>query len=257
VGRSNRKAFCYLLAPPVQTLTSEARRRLQAIENFADLGSGFNIAMQDLDIRGAGNMLGAEQSGFIADLGFETYQKILNEAVQELKDEEFSELYADEKHATDREGQATYVADCLVESDLELLFPDAYVPGSSERMSLYREMDNLEAESEIQAFKNRLIDRFGAIPQVGSDLIDMVRLRRIAKTLGMEKVVLKTGKMTCFFVNNPNSGFYQSTAFDVILKYAQTHLKTTRLREQNHRRSIVVENVENIAMALVQLKLMQ
>jgi len=257
VGRSNRKAFCYLLAPPVQTLTPEARRRLQAIENFADLGSGFNIAMQDLDIRGAGNMLGAEQSGFIADLGFETYQKILNEAVQELKDEEFSELYADEKHATDSEGSPTYVADCLVESDMELLFPDSYVPGSSERMSLYREMDNLEAESEIEAFRNRLTDRFGPIPKVGSDLIEMVRLRRMAKTLGMEKVVLKTGKMTCYFVSNPNSSFYQSKAFDGILNYTQTHLKTTRLRELNNKRSLVVENVENIATALVQLKLMQ
>jgi transcription-repair coupling factor (superfamily II helicase) len=257
VGRSNRKAFCYLLAPPVQSLTPEARRRLQAIENFADLGSGFNIAMQDLDIRGAGNMLGAEQSGFIADLGFETYQKILNEAVQELKDDEFSELYADEKHTADSEGTPTYVADCLVESDMELLFPDSYVPGSSERMSLYREMDNLEAETEIVAFSNRLIDRFGPIPKVGSDLIDMVRLRRIAKTLGMEKVVLKTGKMTCFFVSNPNSTFYHSKAFDGILNYTQSHLKTTRLREQNNRRSLVVENVENIATALVQLKLMQ
>ena len=177
--------------------------------------------------------------------------------MQELKDEEFSELYADEKHATDSEGSPTYVADCLVESDMELLFPDSYVPGSSERMSLYREMDNLEAESEIEAFRNRLTDRFGPIPKVGSDLIEMVRLRRMAKTLGMEKVVLKTGKMTCYFVNNPNSSFYQSKAFDGILNYTQTHLKTTRLRELNNKRSLVVENVENIATALVQLKLMQ
>jgi transcription-repair coupling factor (superfamily II helicase) len=257
VGRSNRKAFCYLLAPPVQTLTPEARRRLQAIENFADLGSGFNIAMQDLDIRGAGNMLGAEQSGFIADLGFETYQKILNEAVQELKDEEFPELYANEHHATDREGHPTYVADCSVESDLELLFPESYVPGSSERMSLYREMDNLEAEADIVAFETRLTDRFGPIPQVGSDLIEVVRLRRYAKNLGMEKIVLKNNQMICFFVTNQQSAFYQSAAFDGILRYAQTHIKSTRLREQNGKRSLVVEKVENIGTALGQLKLMQ
>jgi transcription-repair coupling factor (superfamily II helicase) len=257
VGRSNRKAFCYLLAPPVQTLSTEARRRLQAIENFADLGSGFNIAMQDLDIRGAGNMLGAEQSGFIADLGFETYQKILNEAIQELKDEEFPDLFTEDNQTKDSEGMPTYVADCLVESDLGLLFPDSYVPGSSERMSLYREMDNLESETAIEAFRNRLIDRFGPIPPVGSDLIDMIKLRRVAKTLGMEKVVLKAGKMTCLFVSNSKASFYQSKAFDGILNYTQSHLKSTRLREQNNKRSLVIENVQNIATALVQLKLMQ
>lgn len=257
VGRSNRKAFCYLLAPPLNTLTSEARRRLQAIENFSDLGSGFNISMQDLDIRGAGNMLGAEQSGFIADLGFETYQKILNEAVQELKDEEFPELYAGEQHALDSEGLQTYVADCAVESDLELLFPDSYVPGSSERMSLYREMDNLESETDIKAFETRLIDRFGPIPKVSVELIEVVRLRRHAKNLGMEKVVLKNGQMICFFVSNLLSSFYQSTAFDGILRYAQNNMKNTKLREQNSKRSLVIKNVENIEKALVQLKLMQ
>ena len=257
VGRSNKKAFCYLLAPPVQTLTTEARRRLQAIENFAELGSGFNIAMQDLDIRGAGNMLGAEQSGFIADLGYETYQKILNEAIQELKNEEFSELFTEEQFGKDSEGDTTYVADCLVESDLELLFPDSYVPGSSERMSLYREMDNLEAESEIESFCKKLVDRFGPIPQVGANLIDMVRLRRIAKTLGMEKVVLKNSKMSCFFVGNPNSTFYQSKVFDNILNYTRDHLKSTKLREMNNKRSLLIENIQNIQTALVQLKLMQ
>lgn len=257
VGRSNRKAFCYLLAPPLNNLTPEARRRLQAIENFSDLGSGFNISMQDLDIRGAGNMLGAEQSGFIADLGFETYQKILNEAVQELKDDEFSELYADEKHALDSEGHTTFVSDCLVESDMELLFPDAYVPGSSERMSLYREMDTLESESEIIAFETRLTDRFGPIPTVSANLIEIVRLRRFAKNLGMEKVVLKNNQMICYFVNNQHSAFYQSEAFDGILRYAQNNIKKTKLREQNGKRSLVIEKVENIEKALVQLKIMQ
>ena len=257
VGRSNRKAFCYLLAPPLNTLTSEARRRMQAIENFSDLGSGFNISMQDLDIRGAGNMLGAEQSGFIADLGFETYQKILNEAVQELKDEEFSDLYAGEQHALDSEGHQTYVADCTVESDMELLFPDSYVPGSSERMSLYREMDNLESETDILAFEARLIDRFGPIPKVSTELIEVVRLRRLARNLGMEKVVLKNGQMICYFVSNQVSTFYQSAAFDGILRYAQNNMKNTKLREQNGKRSFVIKNIENIEKALVQLKLMQ
>jgi len=213
--------------------------------------------MQDLDIRGAGNMLGAEQSGFIADLGFETYQKILNEAVQELKDEEFSELYAGELHALDSEGHQTYVADCTVESDLELLFPESYVPGSSERMSLYREMDNLESETDILAFEARLVDRFGPIPKVSTELIEVVRLRRLAKNLGMEKVVLKNGQMICYFVSNQISAFYQSTAFDSILRYAQNNTKNSKLREQNNKRSFVIKNIENIEKALVQLKLMQ
>jgi len=257
VGRSNRKAFCYLLAPPLNTLTPEARRRLQAIENFSELGSGFNISMQDLDIRGAGNMLGAEQSGFIADLGYETYQKILNEAVQELKDEEFSELYAGEEHAADSEGLQTFVSDCSVESDLELLFPESYVPGSSERMTLYREMDNLESETDINAFETRLTDRFGPIPKVSSELIEVVRLRRIAKNLGMEKIALKNGQMFCYFVGNQQSIFYQSAAFDGIIRYAQNNMKNTKLREQNGKRSLVIKNIENIEKALVQLKLMQ
>jgi transcription-repair coupling factor (superfamily II helicase) len=255
VGRSNRKAFCYLLAPPLNTLTPEARRRLQAIENFSDLGSGFNIALQDLDIRGAGNMLGAEQSGFIADLGFETYQKILNEAIQELKDEEFPELYADEQLLT-RDGTHSYVSDCTVESDMEMMFPDSYVPGSSERMSLYREMDGLETEAEINAFENRLIDRFGPIPKVAAELIEVIRLRRIAKSLGMEKVVLKNNQMICYFVSNPMSSFYQSKTFGGILQFLQNNMTNSKLRELNGKRSLLVENMENIGKALAQLKLM-
>jgi len=202
-------------------------------------------------------MLGAEQSGFIADLGYETYQKILNEAVQELKDEEFSDLYANEEHAADSEGNQTFVADCSVESDLELMFPDSYVPGASERMSLYREMDNLESEADIKAFEIRLTDRFGPIPKVSAELIEVVRLRRIAKNLGMEKVVLKNGQMFCYFVSNQNSTFYQSPVFDGIIRYAQNNMRNTKLREQNGKRSLVIKNVENIENALVQLKLMQ
>ena len=256
VGRSNRKAFCYLIAPPLNTLTPEARRRLQAIENFSDLGSGFNIAMQDLDIRGAGNMLGAEQSGFIADLGYETYQKILSEAVQELKDEEFPELYAQEQ-TLGRDGLHSYVSDCSVESDMEMMFPDSWVPGSSERMNLYREMDNLETEIEINAFENRMIDRFGPIPKIAAELIQVIRLRRFAKSLGMEKVILKNGQMICYFVSNPLSAFYQSVTFDNVLGYIRNRIKNTRLRDVNGKRSLVIENIQNIETALVQLKLMQ
>jgi Transcription-repair coupling factor (superfamily II helicase) len=193
VGRSNRKAFCYLLSPPLSSLTQEARRRLQAIENFSELGSGIHIAMQDLDIRGAGNMLGAEQSGFIADLGYETYQKILEEAVQELKSEEFAELYSDSEEGK-RDSGTDYVRETYIESDLELMFSPTYIPNDSERVSLYRELDNMEEERDIQAFADRLNDRFGKIPPEGRELIRIVRLRRMAKHLGMEKVVLKKGK---------------------------------------------------------------
>ena len=208
VGRGNKKAFCYLLAPPLSSLTPEARRRLQAIENFSDLGSGIHIAMQDLDIRGAGNMLGAEQSGFIADLGYETYQKILAEAVTELKNDEFSELYADEVKAGEEvlSGEG-FVDECTVESDLELLFPNEYIPSSSERMLLYRELDKLELDKDVEDFKARLIDRFGAIPPEGEELIRIVPLRRIAKRLGIEKIFLKSGRMTLFFVSNPDSPY--------------------------------------------------
>ncbi|MDO4757199.1 MAG: transcription-repair coupling factor, partial [Parabacteroides sp.] len=202
VGRSNRKAFCYLLAPPLGLLSPEAKRRLQAIENFSGLGSGIHIAMQDLDIRGAGNMLGAEQSGFIADLGYETYQKILAEAVKELKEDEFSELYADEQQAVGGEkiSGEDFVSECQVESDLELLFPNEYIPSSSERMLLYRELDGLELDKDVLGFKARLEDRFGKVPPEGLELLRIVPLRRLAKRLGTEKVFLKAGRMTLFFV---------------------------------------------------------
>lgn len=243
VGRTNRKAFCYLFAPPLELLTPDAKRRLQAIENFSELGSGFNIAMQDLDIRGAGNLLGAEQSGFIADLGFEAYQRILNEAMQELRDEEFP-LSDTEERAN--QADCRYVSDSLLESDLSLYFAENYVPGSSERMLLYREMDQLEKEEDIQAFEKRLIDRFGPIPREGQDLIDVVRLRILARQLGMEKIILKNNQMICHFVSNLKSSFYQSACFDRILNYVQQHYKRTRLREQQGKRSLLIEQVNSV-----------
>ena len=248
VGRSNRKAFCYLLSPPLSSLTQEARRRLQAIENFSELGSGIHIAMQDLDIRGAGNMLGAEQSGFIADLGYETYQKILEEAVDELKSEEFADLYA-EVAGKKRETGSEYVRETYIESDLELMFPPAYIPNDSERVSLYRELDNMEEERDIRAFEERLEDRFGKIPEEGMELIRVVRLRRMAKGLGIEKVVLKKGQMGLYLINNPDSPYYQSEMFDKLLRFVQKHPRACNLREQNGKRSIVIKEVPTVEKA--------
>ena len=252
VGRSNRKAFCYLLAPPLTSLTPEAKRRLQAIENFSGLGSGIHIAMQDLDIRGAGNMLGAEQSGFIADLGYETYQKILAEAVKELKEDEFADVYAEELQAAGEEkiSGEDFVSECQVESDLELLFPNEYIPSSSERMLLYRELDGLELDKDVLEFKLRLEDRFGKVPPEGQELLRIVPLRRLAKRLGAEKIFLKAGRMTLFFVSNPDSPYYQSAAFGKVIGYMGMNPRYCNLREQNGKRSMVVKNVENVETAV-------
>ena len=255
VGRSNKKAFCYLLAPPLSSLTPEAKRRLQAIENFSDLGSGIHIAMQDLDIRGAGNMLGAEQSGFIADLGYETYQKILSEAVKELKNDEFADLYAEEiKAGEEKISGEEFVDECTVESDLELLFPNEYIPSSSERMLLYRELDKLELDKDVEAFKSRLIDRFGKIPPEGEELIRIVALRRLAKRLGIEKVVLKAGRMVLFFVSNLESPYYQSQAFGKIITYMSKYPRNCNLREQNGKRSMVVKDIHDVQSAVTILQ---
>ena len=247
VGRSNRKAFCYLLAPEMSLLTPEARRRLQALETFAELGSGFNIAMQDLDIRGAGNMLGAEQSGFIADLGYETYQKILNEAVHELKDEEFAELYADER--AENATTTAFVTDCQIDSDLEVLFSGEYIENVSERISLYRELDDIANEAELLEFEKRLEDRFGKIPAQGRSLMQVVRLRWLAMRYGIEKLVLKNERMTAFLVSNPQSPYYSSPAFGSLLQYMTSHPRQCQLREQNHRRSVIFSNVKTVEAA--------
>ena len=239
------------MVPPQQTFTEEARRRLQAIESFSDLGSGIHIAMQDLDIRGAGNLLGAEQSGFIADLGYETYQKILQEAVEELKTQEFSELYyGDGSVSENRE----YVSDCQFESDLELMLPDDYVPQEAERISLYRELDGLEQEREVAAFCERLRDRFGAIPAVTLDLVQVVNLRRVAKELGFEKVSLKQGKMYLYFVGDEHKAYYQSEIFGRVLNYLQQNPRRCKLRELGGRRSMVVQSVSTVLEAVQILK---
>ncbi|WP_300813662.1 transcription-repair coupling factor [uncultured Bacteroides sp.] len=257
VGRSNKKAFCYLLAPPLSSLTPEAKRRLQAIENFSDLGSGIHIAMQDLDIRGAGNMLGAEQSGFIADLGYETYQKILTEAVRELKNDEFADLVAEEQQAADDSGQISgeqFVDECQVESDLELLLPANYVTGSSERMLLYRELDTLTLDKDVEAFRSRLEDRFGPVPPETEELLRIVPLRRLAARLGVEKVFLKGGRMTLILVSNPLSPYYQSQAFGKVIAYMMKYPRRCDLREQNARRSMVVKDVTTVEEAVSTLQ---
>lgn len=256
VGRSNRKAFCYLLAPPLSALPDDARRRLQAIENFSDLGSGIHIAMQDLDIRGAGNLLGAEQSGFIADLGYETYQKILAQAVSELKNEEFAELYATENGVKSEPNidAAQFVDECSIECDLRAYFPETYVPGSSERMLLYRELDGISNEQQLEAFRQRMFDRFGPLPLEGEELLRIQPLRRLGKQLGVERITLKNGRMTLYFVSNPKSMYYQSETFGNVLTYAVHHLKRCKLDERNGRRSLTLYEVPNVKAALALVK---
>ena len=254
VGRSNRKAFCYLLAPPLSALTPDARRRLEALETFSDLGSGFNIAMQDLDIRGAGNLLGAEQSGFMEDLGYETYQKILSQAVTELRNDEFADLYAESIEQGEEVGGDQFVEDCALESDLEMYFPDNYVPGSSERMLLYRELDNIENDTELDAYRNRLIDRFGPVPPQGDELMQVVALRRIGKRLGCEKIMLKQGRMLMQFVSNPNSAYYRSKAFDNVLTYIANNPRRCDLKEIKGRRMMHVSAVPTVGDAVKVLR---
>ena len=250
VGRGNRKAFCYLLAPPLADLPADSRRRLEALENFSDLGSGINIAMQDLDIRGAGNLLGSEQSGFISDLGYETYQKILNQAMAELKNEEpeFKTVDPTVLNSTD------FVDDCALESDIEMYFPDQYVPSDSERMLLYRELDNLanrhDLDASLEAYRSRLRDRFGEIPAVAEELISVVPLRVYGKQLGIEKIMLKQGQMYLFFVSNTNSPYFQSEAFGKVLNYVSNHPRQCNFREANGKRSVVITPVSSVAAAL-------
>ena len=254
VGRSNKKAFCYLLSPPLSFLNTEARRRLEALETFSELGSGFNLAMQDLDIRGAGNLLGAEQSGFMEDLGYETYQKILNQAVTELRNEEFSDLYAESIHEGDIVNGDVFVEDCTIESDLEMYFPETYIPGSSERMLLYRELDNIESDEELDAYRKRLEDRFGKVPREGIQLMQVVGLRRLGKQLGCEKIILRQGRMQMQFVSNPKSAYYQSQVFGWILDYITSNPRQCTLKEIKGKRCMVISNIRDVGSAVYTLR---
>ena len=259
VGRGNRKAFCYLLAPPLSALNPESRRRLEALENFSDLGSGINIAMQDLDIRGAGNLLGSEQSGFIADLGYETYQKILSQAMAELKNEEPEFAAVEKAEAKNAQlstvgSQLAWVDDCALDSDIEMYFPDQYVPSDSERMLLYRELDNLanstQLELQLDAYRKRLVDRFGAIPAVSEELILVVPLRVAGKQLGIEKIMLKQQKMFFYFVSRDDSPYFQSEAFGKILQYVSRYPRKCNFREGKGKHSVVISEVPTVASAL-------
>ena len=250
VGRSNKKAFCYLLTPPFNTLNSDAQKRLRALEEFSDLGTGIQIAMRDLDIRGAGNLLGAEQSGFINDIGFETYHKILDEAIAELKENEFSDLF-------DKEKDLVYVADCAIETDMEVLLPSEYIGSTAERVSLYTELDHIKTEARLQEFHQHLVDRFGPPPKPVEDLLDTVRLRWIAKDLGFEKIVLRDNLMTTHFVSNQESPYYETETYHHVMQYIISHPKRCALREAHGKLILTVKEVATVGQALVIAKAMQ
>ncbi|NWJ49475.1 MAG: transcription-repair coupling factor [Bacteroidetes bacterium] len=247
VGRTNKKAFCYLLAPPLSVLTDEARQRLKAIEEFSDLGSGFNIAMRDLDIRGAGNILGGEQSGFISEIGFEMYNRILDEAILEIKETDFKDVFAEEI-------AKKYVKECQIETDLEVLLPDAYVSSTTERLSLYKELDSIENENDLMTFQEGLIDRFGPVPHEAVELMNALRLRWLARDMGLEKLVIKQSAMLGFFIQNPDSPYYQSAAFTSVLQYLQSHPTAFKMRQNNDRLHISFKNINSISTALAVLK---
>jgi transcription-repair coupling factor (superfamily II helicase) len=250
VGRSNKKAFCYLLAPPYHMLTEEARKRLQAIEQFSDLGSGFNVAMRDLDIRGAGDLLGGEQSGFISDIGFDMYQKIIAEAVQELKETEFKEFFHEEN------AKRPFVDECVIETDLELVLPDNYVNDVTERIALYKELDDLETEEDLQKSQEHLIDRFGPIPKQTNDLLDTIRLRRLAKEIGFEKLVLKSETLIGTFVSDQKSPYYQSEKFTRVLNFIQTQPRAAKMEEKNNKLRLVFKPVLSVQQAMDKLRLL-
>lgn len=255
VGRSNKKAFCYLLSPPLSLVSTEARRRLKSIEEFSDLGSGFDIAMRDLDIRGAGNLLGAEQSGFIADIGYETYHRILNEAIQELKQDEYKELFEEEKEDAGKAFlQTKFINDCQIDTDMELLFPDEYIQSISERMLLYRELDSLETEESLQKFQLGLEDRFGKLPKQSIELLEVVRLRWIAIELGMERIILKNKIMVCYFISDPQSTYYQSPVFTKVLQFVQQNTGKCRMKERQEKLSLSFEHISSVVAAKERLE---
>lgn len=243
VGRSNKKAFCYLLSPPLSTLTPEARKRLSAIEEFSDLGSGFNVAMRDLDIRGSGNLLGAEQSGFIAEIGFDMYHKILDEAIQELKDEEFKDLFKDEK-------PRPVVSFTQIDTDLEVMIPDNYVTNITERYNLYTEISNLQDEDQIEAFAKKLDDRFGPVPKQVRELLNTLRLQWLGKELGFEKVSYKKNTLKGYFVSDQQSSYFEGERFGSILRFVQANSRRCNLKEVKKTLRIAVEDVRNVQQAI-------
>ena len=252
VGRSNKKGFCYLIAPKTTILTSEARKRLEALVQFSDLGSGFNIAMKDLDIRGAGNMLGGEQSGFISEIGFEMYQKILNEAMKELREKEFKELFSERNS----DQLTTYASECVFETDYEVRIPDNYVNDVAERLSLYQELDNIENLAGLNAFEERMIDRFGPIPNQVKELFFSFELRWMAKKIGLERLVIKSEKMVCSFISDTNSPFYESALFTEILKEITNQGKGYRLLQKQDRLRLIVEPIADIREAYQKLEVL-
>ena len=254
VGRSNKKAFCYFITPPESTMTDDARKRMTALEQFSELGSGFNIAMKDLEIRGAGDLLGGEQSGFINEIGFETYQKILNEAIEELKENEFKELYKESENIGDK----TFVKDTQIDTDFELLFPDDYINNISERLNLYTELNSIKTEVNLKKFEARLVDRFGELPIQAVDLLNSVRIKWIASKIGLEKVVMKQGKFIGYFISDQQSSFYQTNAFTKVLQYVQTHPHSCTMKEKKTRAGLrlllTFEKINSIDKALKELE---
>ena len=252
VGRSNKKAFCYFITPPYSAMTDDARKRITALEQFSDLGSGFNIAMKDLEIRGAGDLLGGEQSGFINEIGFDTYQKILNEAIEELKETEFKDLY------DTKEEDRVFLKDTTIDTDISLLFPDDYINNISERLNLYTELNSISEEKELEAYEKRLLDRFGELPQQAEDLLNSVRVKWIATQVGIEKLILKQGKMIGYFINDQQSPFYQSNTFTKVLQYVQTHPRQVVMKEKKTRNGlrllVTFDKVKTIDKALEVLK---
>jgi transcription-repair coupling factor (superfamily II helicase) len=253
VGRSNKKAFCYLLAPPLSTLTHEARRRLKAIEEFSELGSGFNIAMQDLDIRGSGNLLGGEQSGFIADVGFETYQRILNEALIELREGDVNGTSASEETVSLQKRpaiQKTFISDFQIDTDLEIMFPDEYVSNISERIRLYKELNEIDSEEALSSFEKRLIDRFGVIPPPAQALLDIVRIKWIAIKIGIEKILLKNNLLIAYFISDQNSSFYRSSLFVSIMNYVNKKQRQMNMKQKASKLSLTINEVRSVKSAI-------
>ena len=252
VGRSNKKAFCYFITPPYSAMTDDARKRIQALEQFSELGSGLNIAMKDLEIRGAGDLLGGEQSGFINEIGFETYQKILAEAIDELKEKEFKDLYSGTEHEL-----KDFVKETVIDTDFELLFPDDYVNNITERLNLYNKLGDLKTEEELQKYETDLIDRFGELPIQAKDLLNSVRIKWIAITIGLERVIMKQGKLIGYFVTDQESSFYQSPIFSQIIQFAKTNPSLVKMKEKNTRNGlrliITFENITTINKALQSL----